>query len=130
MATCLGKTFQYINNIIFVYYVDGDFGITSESLIYNDYKSDSAMENYNDKIIYWREIIYLLYQSKNQNQIISGISIILLFSDFRHYVTYIILIKQSNSESITKNKITFSVHVVCLVINTCRWDFIIPKNGD
>ena len=57
---------------------------------------------------------------KNQNQIISGVSIILLFSDFRHYVTYIILIKQSNSESITKNKITFSVHVVCLVINTCR----------
>ena len=52
MATCLGKTFQYINNIIFVYYVDGDFGITSESLIYNDYKSDSAMENYYDKIIY------------------------------------------------------------------------------
>ena len=50
MASCLGKTFQYINNIIFVYYVDGDFGITSESLIYNDYKSDSAMENYNDKI--------------------------------------------------------------------------------
>ena len=64
MATCLGKTFQYINNIIFVYYVDGDFGITSESLIYNDYKSDSAMEDYNDKIIYWREIIYLSYQSK------------------------------------------------------------------